>query len=94
MDQEDKQEGLWQNCEDSVTHALEHFLEGADDFHNRKWALLSVAHAAEAYCNLLLCTFDPLHPPHPRAHYPSLDRARELVSLRPELNESECYVHA
>ena len=92
MDQDKRQEGLWRNCSDSITHALEHFSEGADDFHNRKWALLSVAHAAEAYCNLLLCSFDPSHPRHPRGRYPSLDEARELVSLRPELNGSESYV--
>ena len=58
MTDEDKQEGLWRNCEHSIRHALEHFSAGAsedDAFHHHKWALLSVAHAAEVYGNLLLC---------------------------------------
>ena len=65
MTEQDKQEGLWRNCEDSIRHALEHFSFGASEvesFHHHKWALLSVAHAAEVYGNLLLCTFNPKHP--------------------------------
>ena len=51
MTEQEKQEGLWRNCEDSIRHALEHFRAGASEdepFHHHKWALLSVAHAAEA----------------------------------------------
>jgi len=86
-------EGLWRNCADSITHSLEHFgaaNEENEPFHNRKWAILSVAHAAEVYCNLLLCVFDPNHPPN--GHFPSLDRARKLLNGHPRLVGSEQYV--
>lgn len=63
--------GLWRNCADSITHSLEHFgaVSGENGpFHHRKWAILSVAYAAEVYCNLLLCVFDPNHPSNPKGH--------------------------
>jgi len=85
-------EGLWRNCADSLTHALEHFSAANQEnepFHHRKWAILSVAHAAEVYCNLLLCVFDPNHPNHPKGHYPSLLKARELLKGHPRLIGSE-----
>ena len=79
MTEQDKQKGLWRNCKDSIRHALKHFSAGASEagasedelFHHHKWALLSVTHAAEVYGNLLLCVFDPAHPP--RGRYASLD---------------------
>ena len=83
MTDEEKQEGLWRNCEDSIRHALEHFSAGAsedDPFHHHKWALLSVAHAAEVYGNLLLCVFDPKHPENARGWYPSLDGVRTALN--------------
>jgi hypothetical protein len=92
---DDRQGGLWRNCADSITHSLEHFSAASDEndpFHHRKWAILSVAHAAEVYCNLLLSVFDPKHPNHPKGHYPSLDKARELLKGHPRLTESEKYV--
>lgn len=87
-----KQEGLWRNCRDSIIHSLEHFDPSQEyqPFHNSKWAILSVAHAAEVYCNLLLCIFDPNHPP--KGHYPSLKNARELLKGHSSLTESEKYV--
>src|SRR5260370_20390668 len=91
----ERKEGLWRNCEDSIIHSLEHFsgaCEENEPFHHRKWAILSVAHAAEVYCNLLLCVFDPKHPNHPKGHYPSLIKARDLLKGHPRLTESEQYV--
>jgi hypothetical protein len=91
----ERKEGLWRNCADSIIHSLEHFNAASQEnepFHHRKWAILSVAHAAEVYCNLLLCVFDPKHPDHPKGHYPSLKHARELLQGHPRLTESEKYV--
>ena len=49
--------GLWNNFKDSVRHALEHLRELAstkhDNAHHLKWAILSVYHAAECFCNIL-----------------------------------------
>jgi hypothetical protein len=90
LSSEHKQEGLWHNCQDSIRHALQHFSEGAyenDDFHHRKWALLSVAHAAETYGNLLLCVFDPSHP-H-KGYYPPLNKLRDVLKAHPHLNDIE-----
>jgi hypothetical protein len=45
----EQHEGLWRNCANSVTHALEHVCDPSqenDSFQHRKWAILSVAHAA------------------------------------------------
>jgi hypothetical protein len=72
-------EGLWRNCRDSLAHGLLHFsdLSSSDyGFHNRKWIILSVHHAAEVFCNYLLRRADPSHPP--RGRYPSL---RDLIKL-------------
>ena len=90
----ERQEGLWRNCADSIIHSLEHFdpSHEYEPFHHRKWAILSVAHAAEVYCNLLLCVFDPKHPNHPKDHYPSLNKARDMLKGHPRLTESEKYV--
>ncbi len=91
----ERKEGLWRNCADSITHSLEHFSAASEEnepFHHRKWAILSVAHAAEVYCNLLLCVFDPNHPNNPKGHYPSLDQARQLLKDHPLLIGSEQYV--
>jgi len=91
----EREKGLWRNCADSVTHSLEHFSAASQEnepFHHRKWAILSVAHAAEVYCNLLLCVFDPNHPYNPKGHYPSLDEARKLLKGHPRLIGSEQYV--
>lgn len=91
----ERQEGLWRNCEDSIRHALQHFSAGAaedDAFHNHKWALLSVAHAAEVYGNLLLCTFNPKHPERSDGHYPALNGLRKLLKGHPDLTESEHFV--
>jgi hypothetical protein len=91
----EREEGLWRNCADSIIHSLEHFHPAnwqEEPFHNRKWAILSVAHAAEVYCNLLLSAFDPKHPNHPKGHYPSLNKAREMLKGHPRLTDSEKYV--
>jgi hypothetical protein len=85
----EQQEGLWRNCADSLTHALEHFSaanEENEPFHDRKWAILSVAHAAEVYCNLLLSIFDT---EHPKGDYPSLNTARRMLKSHQRLMESE-----
>ena len=95
MTDEERQEGLWRNCENSVRHALEHFSAGAaedDAFHHHKWALLSVAHAAEVYGNLLLCVFNPKHPENKQGHYPSLDGVRRALKSHSRLTETERYV--
>jgi hypothetical protein len=62
---EDRQDGLTVNCVDSIAHAMAHFVANHDEdygFHNQKWAILSVAHATEAFCNLLLLALDDGHP--------------------------------
>lgn len=90
-----RKEGLWRNCADSITHSLQHFSAASEEnepFHHHKWAILSVAHAAEVYCNLLLSVFDPNHPNNLKGHYPSLDQARELLKGHPRLIGSERYV--
>ena len=54
---------LWKNARDSIFHALEHFselsLKYSDGPHHKKWIVLSVHHAAEAFCNMLLMQFGP-----------------------------------
>ena len=58
-----RDEGFRRNYLDSF--ALAHYSElnyEGGNFHDRKWALLSVAHAAEVFCNLLLAALDPRHP--------------------------------
>ena len=92
MTEQDKQEGLWWNCEDSIRHALEHFSAGASEvesFHHHKWALLSVAHAAEVYGNLLLCRFNPKHPENAKGRYPSLRCVRKALKDHPCLSPTE-----
>lgn len=56
--------GLWLNARDSIRHALDHFSEltrpkEKESDHHRKWALLSVHHAAECFCNMLLIQLNP-----------------------------------
>jgi hypothetical protein len=88
--------GLWRNCEDSIRHALTHFSAGAyenDAFHyHHKWVLLSVAHAAEVYGNLLLCAFNPKHPERADGHTPSLDGVRKLLENHQHLTRAESLV--
>jgi hypothetical protein len=65
---EERADGLTRNCVDSIRHALDHFSANYSDeygFHNQKWAILSVAHAAEAFCNLLLFTIRSQPPEWP-----------------------------
>jgi hypothetical protein len=70
---------LWVNARDSILHALEHFAElsseNASEFHHKKWIVLSVHHAAETFCNMVLKQFDPENPKFKRNGedwYPSL----------------------
>ena len=73
---QERQDGLRHNCLDSIAHALAHFSANQNDdygFHNQKWAILSVAHATEMFCNLLLLAIDPGHPNGPK--YPDLEKA-------------------
>ena len=70
---------LWENARDSIRHALEHFtdlsLKDGNEAHHKKWIILSVRHAAEAFCNMLLKQFDPGNPiftRYGRDWYPSL----------------------
>ena len=91
MTEQEKQEGLWRNCKDSIRHALEHFSAGASEdelFHHHRWALLSVENAAEVYGNLLLCVFNPEHPKN--GWYPSLKCVRKALKNHPCLSPSEC----
>jgi hypothetical protein len=91
---EQRAEGLTRNCVDSIRHALEHFSANYGDeygFHNQKWAILSVAHAAEAFCNLLLISVDHNHPNGRK--YPDLGRAINALKARrsPALSKSELH---
>jgi hypothetical protein len=86
--------GFRRNCLDSIGHALGHFSANHHEdygFHNQKWAVLSVAHAAEAFCNLLFIALDSDHP-HGKK-YPSLaDAIKRLQgNTMPELSTLEIY---
>lgn len=73
-------EGLSRNWRDSLAHALVHFsdLRSSDyGFHNRKWLVLSVHHAAEVFSNYLVRRADSAYPP--RGRYPSLIRTLSLM---------------
>ena len=73
---QEREDGLKLNCLDSIAHALAHFSANHSDdygFHNQKWAILSVAHATEAFCNLLLLALDQGHPKQRK--YPGLTKA-------------------
>lgn len=73
---EERATGLTRNCLDSIAHALAHFNANHSvdyGFHNQKWAILSVAHATESFCNLLLLATDAAHPNGPK--YPDLEKA-------------------
>jgi hypothetical protein len=73
-------EGLSRNWRDSLAHALAHFsdLRSSDyGFHNRKWLVLSVHHAAEVFSNYLVRRRDSAYPP--RGRYPSLIRTLSLM---------------
>ena len=72
----ERAEGLTRNCVDSMRHALDHVSANYTDeygSHNQKWAILSVAHATEAFCNLLLLSIDSAHPNGRKYH--DLERA-------------------
>jgi hypothetical protein len=55
----------WLNAKDSLTHALDHFVEltGAKEkkWHHQKWIILSVHHAASCLATRWLKTADPKH---------------------------------
>jgi hypothetical protein len=73
---QEREAGLTRNCLDSIAHALAHFSANHSEdygFHNQKWAILSIAHATEAFCNLLLLAIDSGHPGG--ARYPDLEKA-------------------
>jgi hypothetical protein len=89
---QERETGLTRNCLDSIAHALAHFSANRSDaygFHNQKWAILSVAHAIEAFCNLLLLAIDPGHPNGPK--YPDLEKAMNRLKgeRSPKLSRAE-----
>lgn len=70
---------LWGNARDSILHGLQHFAElsakSGDQDHHKKWIVLSVHHATETFCNMLLKRFDPENATLKRNgqdHWPSL----------------------
>ena len=72
-------DGFRRNYLDSLRHALSHYSElslQGDSFHDRKWAVISVAHAAEGFCNMLLTG---LVPRRHRGRYNALDKAVKLL---------------
>lgn len=77
-----KLDGLWANSRDSFVHALDHFSSlrnERSDFHNKKWIILSVHHAAEVFGNFLLTTLDPEHPRDKRSGKPFYPSLRLLI---------------
>jgi DNA-directed RNA polymerase subunit RPC12/RpoP len=90
---------LWENSRDSIRHALKHFAElsakSKDEDHHKKWIILSIHHAAEAFCNMLLKQFDPANTLFKRGDedwWPSLPTTiRELLTpkFQPRLTGSE-----
>ena len=91
---QERKDGLKRNCLDSIVHALAHFSANHSDdygFHNQKWAILSVAHATEAFCNLLLLALDQGHPNQMK--YPGLRKAINRLQNNgtPKLSCAERY---
>lgn len=91
---EERKAGFTRNCLDSIAHALAHFSANHHEnygFHNQKWAVLSVAHATESFCNLLLIALDPGHPNGKR--YPPLADAVDRLqkNTAPGLSTVEKY---
>lgn len=73
-------EGLARNWRDSLAHALTHFAELRQTdygFHNRKWIILSVHHAAEVFCNYLLRRADSAYPA--KGKYPVLHQVIRYI---------------
>ena len=92
-------QALWDNAKDSIQHALDHFwsldTEDSGSIHHRKWIVLSVHHAAEALCHMLLKQLDPANPAFPRSgRYPGLDKAVHALShpTGPDLTRSESHL--
>lgn len=80
-------EGLARNWRDSLAHALTHFSELSSSdygFHNRKWIVLSVHHAAEVFSNYILKRMDASHPV--KGRYPSLGRVLNSIQRHPVWN--------
>jgi hypothetical protein len=79
---------LWLNARDSIRHALDHFSElrgskGEEAKHHSKWALLSVHHAAESFCNMLRLSLASQSRPVASAaetYFPSLAKSLELLA--------------
>ncbi len=90
---------LWDNAKDSIQHALDHFwsldTEDSGSVNHRKWIVLSVHHAAEALCHMLLKQHDPANPAFSRSDwYPGLGEAIQALSqpTGPRLTRSELHL--
>ena len=82
-------DGFRRHYLDSLQHALSHYSElnlQGESFHDRKWAVLSVAHAAEVFCNMLLTE---LVPRRHRGRYPPFDKAVKSLQGHSHLSSGE-----
>ena len=85
--QNDQSKVLWENARDSIKHALEHFSElsicgSKDELYNKKWIVLSVHHAAEIFCYMLLKEFDENNSAFYKKgnhYYPGLDKTIRVL---------------
>lgn len=88
---------LWKNADDSIRHACDHFSKlqevDTDRDHHVKWALLSIHHAAECFCTVLLFEVNPSHPDLPHSdssRFPGLRRVVDtLVALTQKVSLGE-----
>ena len=78
--------GLWENTQDALRHAAEHFRAYSesrnDSMHDLKWGILSVHQAAECFSNILIIDITPDEKELIRKNqiwFPSLPKSIELL---------------
>jgi hypothetical protein len=71
---------LWDNSRDSIAHAIDHYFQasqGEGYIRHSKWTVLSVHHAAETFCYMILKDIDENNAAffrRDRHYYPGLQR--------------------
>lgn len=91
---------LWKNSKDSIRHALGHFSELSDcdndeEYHHKKWIILSVHHSAETFAYMLLKELDETNKAFYRNgshYYPGLKKTVQVLlhlNFREKTTESE-----
>ena len=83
----ERAKALWKNSKDSIRHALEHFSElsqcdRSQEYHHKKWIILSVHHAAETFAYMLLKESNEDNPAFFRKgnhYYPGMEKAINVL---------------